>query len=91
MKLQPVFLVSCDAMVPHAALGMNQRATAEMVNKWVLVPQIMHILTANRDHKYLIGVTKDKKLRRLVDYLMRHHVHDYSTSNLAAHACMQVT
>ena len=75
-------------MAVHAGLGEQQRATAEMVNKWCLLPQFMHILTANRCNMSLNEAAKDPKVGRLVTYAMRHHVHNHGFSNLVGHACM---
>ena len=91
VTMEPPFLVSWEAMAVHAALGSNQRATVEMVNKWMLVPMFMHILTAHKNHKSLVETAKDnEELHREVLYVMRHHVHNHSASNLNAHPCMKM-
>ena len=86
--VKPPFLVSYDSMSMHAGLGEQQRATAEMANKWCLLPQFMHILMANKYNLSLNEATKYPKVDRLVTYAMRHHVHNHDFSNIAGHACM---
>lgn len=90
VKLKPPFRVSWEAMAVHAARGKHQRATVEMVNKWMLVPKFMHVITAHKKHEFLIETPKNEVLHRQVLYAMRHHVHNHSASNLGAHPCMKM-
>ena len=46
--LKPPFVVSYLSMAVDAGLGTKQRATAEMLNKWCLLPQFIHILMAHK-------------------------------------------
>ena len=89
VKLRPPYRVPWESMAVHPTVGMNQRATAEMINKWMLVPPFMHILTAHMTHTSLFEVSKNKDLERQVLYTTRHHVHAHSTTNLGAHACIK--
>ena len=89
VKLRPPYRVSWESMAVHPVLGKNQRATTEMINKFMLVPPFMHIFTAHMTHTSLFEVSKNKDLLRQVLYTTRHHVHAHSTANLGAHACMK--
>lgn len=89
VKLRPPYRVSWESMAVHPVLGKNQRATTEMINKFMLVPPFMHIFTAHMTHTSLFEVSKNKDLLRQVLYATRHHVHAHSTANLGAHACMK--
>ena len=89
VKLRPPYRVPWESMAVHPVLGMNQRATAEMLNKWMLVAPFMHIFTAHMTHTSLFDVSRNEDLHRQVLYITRHHVHNHSTSNLGAHACIQ--
>ena len=88
VKLRPPFRVSWDAMAVYAALGMNQRATVEMVNKWVLFPKFMHIFTAHKTHQSLVATSRNQELLRIILYGVRHHIHNFSSANLGAHPCI---
>ena len=41
---KPPFVVSYESMAVDAGLGKNQRVNTEMVNKWCLMPKVIHIL-----------------------------------------------
>ena len=88
VKLRPPFRVSWDAMAIYAALGMNQRATVEMVNKWMLFPKFMHIFTAHLTHQSLVATSTNEELLRKILYGVRHHIHSFSSANLGAHSCI---
>ena len=75
-------------MAIDAGLGKKQRATAEMLNKWCLLPQFIHILMAHKYNMSIVEAAKDPKVARLVIYAMRHHVHNHGFSNIGGHACM---
>ena len=90
VKLRPPFRVSWEAMAVHAALGRQQRATVEMINKWMLLPKFMHILTAHTTHRSLVETSRNEELLRLILYLVRHHVHSFSSANLGAHQCLTI-
>ena len=86
--LKPPFVVSYDSMAVDAGLGTKQRATAEMLNKWCLLPQFIHILMAHKYNMSIVEAAKDPKVARLVTYAMRYHVHNHGFSNIGGHACM---
>ena len=90
VKLRPPFRVPWKSMAVHPALGKHQRATTEMVNKWMMVPKLMHTFAAHKTHRSLVDISKDEELHRLVLYATRHHVHGHSASNLGAHPCMKI-
>ena len=90
VKLRPPYRVSWKSMAVHPALGRHQRATSEMVNKWVLVPKFMHIFTAHKTHTSLFETSRNKELERQVLYITRHHVHNHFASNLGAHPCIKI-
>ena len=75
-------------MAIDEGLGTNQGSMAEMGNKWMLLPKIMHILLAHRKNKSLIDISKDPETIRTVLYTMSHHVYDYGYSNIAGHPYM---
>ena len=77
-------------MAIYAGLGKKQRATAEMVNKWWLLPICIHILMADKCNVSVIETAKDPKVAALVIYAMRHHVHNHGFSNIGGHACMNM-
>ena len=86
--LKPPFIVSYDSMAVDAGLGTQQRATAEMLNKWCMLPMFIHILWAHKMNMTLIEAAKDPKVAQIVIYAMRHHVHNHGFSNLGGHGCM---
>ena len=88
VKLRPPYRVPWESMAVRPTVGMNQRATAEMINKWMFVPPFMHIFIAHMTHTSLFEVSKNKDLERQVLYTTRHHVHAHSITNLGAHPCM---
>ena len=75
-------------MAIDAGLGKKQRATAEMLNKWCLLPQFIHILMAHKYNVSIVEATKDPEVARLVMCAIRHHVHNHGFSNIGGHACM---
>ena len=90
VMMKPPFIVSWEAMAVDAGLGRNQRATVEMVNKWLLLPKFMHILMAHKHSKSLVETGQDEEIHKLVLYAARHHVHNCSASNLSSHPCMNM-
>ena len=75
-------------MAIDAGLGKKQRATAEMVNKWCLLPLFIHILMADKCNVSVVETAKDPKVAKVVIYAMIHHVHNHGFSNIGGHACM---
>ncbi len=53
------FIISYDSMAIDAGLGKKQHATAEMLNKWCLLPKLIHILSAHKSNIYLIEAAKN--------------------------------
>ena len=86
--LKPPFVISYDSMAVDTGPGTTQRATAEMLNKWCLLPQFILILMAHKCNMSIVEAAKDPKVARLVIYAMRHHVHTNGFSNIGGHACM---
>ena len=88
VRLRPPFRVSWDAMDVYADLGKQQRATVEMVNKWMLFPKFMHIFTAHLTHQSLVATSTNEELLRKILYGVRHHIHSFSSANLGTHPCI---
>ena len=88
VSLKPPFVVSYESMAVDAGKGTNQRATAEMVNKWCLLPKIIHFLMAHKCSTSIVKTAKSAEVAGLVLYAMRHHVHNQGFSNIQGHACM---
>ena len=86
--LKPPFVVSYESMAVDAGKGTNQRATTEMVNKWCLLPKIIHLLMAQKSGTSIVETAKSAEVAGLVLYAMRHHVHNQGFSNIQGHACM---
>ena len=86
--LKPPFVVSYESMAVDAGKGRNQRATTEMVNKWCLLPKIIHLLMAQKSGTSIVEIAKSAEVAGLVLYAMRHHVHNQGFSNIQGHACM---
>ena len=53
MKLKPPYMVGWDEMVMHPYLGEKQRATARMLNTWMLGPKIVQIILSADKNKSL--------------------------------------
>ena len=87
VSMKPPFAVSYTSMAVDAGLGNKQRATTEMLNKWVLLPQILHLLLAHKKNISLVDAAKDEKVGMMVVYAMRHHVTNHGTSNLITDQC----
>ena len=85
--IKPPFVVSYRSMAVHAGVGENQRATTEMLNKWCLLPQFIHLLLAHKMNMSLVEAAKDEKVAQIVIYAMRHHVTNHGTSNLVCDLC----
>ena len=77
-------------MAVDAGKGTNQRATTEMVNKWCLLPKIIHLLMAHKSSTSIVETAKSAEVAGLVLYTMRHHVHNQGFSNIQGHACMSM-
>ena len=90
VKLKPPYFISYETMAIDAGLGMQQRATAEMVNKWCLLPIFIHVLLAYKTNKSLVDTTRDPYVHRIILYVMRHHVHNHGNVNLPGHPCMTI-
>ena len=74
-------------MAVDAGLGDKQRATTEMVNKWCLLSQYIHLILAHKKNISLVDAAKDERVGMMVIYAMRHHVTNHGTSNLVTDAC----
>ena len=83
VKMKPPFPVSYKSMSIDAGLGPKQRASAEMVNKWCLLPWIFHVLWAHKTNKSLMDTAKDPVITSIILYTMRHHVHNFGNINLS--------
>ena len=90
VSLKPPFVISYKTMSIDAGKGENQRATAEMVNKWYLLPKFIHLLIANKRNQSIKDASKEPVIARLALYAIRHHVHNYGFSNIRGHGCMFV-
>jgi len=88
VSLKPPFVVAYESMAVDAGKGSNQRATTEMVNKWCLLPKIIHLLMAHKSSTSIVETAKSAEVAGLVLYAMRHHVHNQGFSNIQGHACM---
>ena len=89
IKLEPPFLVTWPAMAVDLGLGeKEQRVSAEMVNKWVILPLIMHVLFARQNNQTLEETAANVMVQNLVKYLMRHHVHNFGLQALLGHQIM---
>ena len=86
--IKPPFVVSYDSMEVDAGLRAKQCATAEMLNKWCLLPQFIHILMAHKCNMSINAAAKDPKVAWLGTYAMRRHVHNHDFSNIGGHAFM---
>ena len=54
----------------------EQRISAEMANKLVVLPPIVHILFARQNNMTQEETADNTELQNLVKYLLRHHVHN---------------
>ena len=91
IKLEPPFLVTWPAMAVDLGLGeKEQRVSAEMVNKWVILPLIMHVLFARQNNQTLEETAANVIVQNLVKYLMRHHVHNFGVQALLGHHIMSL-
>ena len=88
VSLKPPFVISYESMAVDAGLGTKQRATAEMLNKWCLLPPFIHSLMAHKCHVSIVEAAKDPKMALLVTHAMRHHVHNHGFSNIGGQSCM---
>ena len=88
VSIEPPFVISYESMAVDAGQGTNQRATAEMVNKWYLLPKFIHILVAHKRNISIVEAARNPGVAGLVLYAMRHHVHNNGFSNIGGHACM---
>ena len=85
----PPFLVSYLSMARDASLGKEvQRVTPEMVNKWLVMPLLLHVLYAAQNNKQLDKVAVDPDLHEIVFYTLRHHVHQFGMQNCKGQPCM---
>ena len=80
VSLKPPFVVSYESMAVDAGKGANQCATAEMVNKWCLLPKIIHLLMAYKSSTSTVETAKSAEVAGLVLYTMRHRVHNHGSS-----------
>ena len=89
IKLEPPFLVTWPAMAVDLGLGeKEQRVSAEMMNKWVILPRIMHVLIARQNNQTLEETAASDTVQNLVKYLLRHHVHNFGVQALLGHHIM---
>ena len=59
-----------------------------MVNKWVILPLIMHVLFARQNNQTLEETAASDTVQNLVKYLLRHHVHNFGVQALLGHHIM---
>lgn len=90
LKLKPPHVVGWDEMAVHPYLGEKQRATARMLNTWMLGPKIGQIILSAEKNKSLNEIAEDEDVHKVLLHFMRHHVHNCSTRNMSSHACMEV-
>ena len=88
VSIKPPFVISYESMAVDAGQGTNQRATAEIVNKWYLLPKFIHILVAHKRNISIVEASRNPDVAGLVLYAMRRHVHNNGFSNIGGHACM---
>ena len=88
IKVKPLFVLSWEFMGIDMGLGKHQHATAEMVNKWCMLPMFIHILMAHKMNKYLVDTVRETEVYRTVLFAMRHYVHNHSDVNFPGHPCI---
>ena len=87
--IRPPFLVSWKSMACDASLDAGvQRVTSEMVNKWLFIPPIMHLLYAAQNNIQVEQASETLALHDIVFYTMRHHVHQFGMLNCRGQPCM---
>ena len=64
--------------------------TAEMVNKWLFLPPIMHIFFSRLQNQSLQQISDNKENINVVLYAMRHHIHNFGISNVTGHHVMNL-
>lgn len=89
-RVEPPFLVTYESIAIVPSLPTKKRmATTEMVNKWCLVPKVMHILWGGRSRKTRQETVTDDILTQLVKYTMRHHVYKFGAGNVIPQQVME--
>ena len=87
--IRPPFLVSWKSMACDASLDDGvQRVTSEMVNKWLFIPPIMHLLYAAQNNIQVEQASEALAFHDIVFYTMRHHVHQFGMINCRGQPCM---
>ena len=71
-------------------LGANQHCTAEMVNKWRLLPLFIHVLQEHKMNKSVIYTARDPNVHHIILYSMRHHAQNFGNQNLSGQACKSI-
>ena len=56
----------------------------------MLFPKFMHIFTAHKTHTSLVDTSRNEELLRQIFYLVRYHIHNFSSANLGAHPCITI-
>ena len=91
IKIKPPFVVSWKTAAVDAGLGNGERrVTAAMVNIWLFLPPIMHILFSHLQHQSLQQISDSKENINIILYTMRHHVHHFGMSNITGHHVMNL-
>ena len=67
----------------------EQRISAEMANKLVVLPPIVHILFARQNNMTREETAANTELQNMVKYLLRHHVHNFGLNALLGHHVMK--
>ena len=90
LQLEPPFLVTWTAMAVDFGLGeKEQRISAEMANKLVVLPPILHILFAHQNNMTREETAANTELQNMIKYLLRHHVHNFGVTALHGHHVMK--
>ena len=89
-KIMPPFLVNFESMTRHASFPKGKRPiNVAMVNKWCILPIIMHILCGASTRRNRQETMKDNTFIQLVKYIMRHHVIKFGVGNINELRVMQ--
>lgn len=85
LSMQPPYIVPYESMSLDFNDGPSQHITAEMANKYLLVPIIIHILYSHLHGMTLKKCAKDTKCQNIVLYTMRHHIHQAGILTIKVH------
>ena len=78
-------------MADYAGIGQGERrVTTTVVNAWLFLPPIMHILFSHLQHQSLQQISDSKENINIILYTMRHHVHNFGMSNITGHHVMNL-